>query len=113
MWERALILALLVFGIPSLQAQPERNCSACAQIQQALEDFGHLKSGMNRQDVERHFILDGGMNFRGQSYYVYQKCDFIRIEVTFELDASVQNGFSPRDRITKLSKLYLGFPARD
>jgi len=68
---------------------------------------------MTRQDVERYFTLDGGMNWRGQSRYVYQKCDLIQVEVTFEPDPKEQKGFSTHDKIIKLSKLFLDYPTRD
>jgi hypothetical protein len=113
MWKYAGILLLVAIGVTFLQAKSDRGCSTRDQIEQALIDFGHLKSGMTRQDVERYFVLDGGMNFRGQSYYVHQNCNLIRVEVTFDLDPKLQNGFSPRDTITKLSKLYLSFPSKD
>ena len=109
----ALVFLLLLIGLPGLQAQPSSSGAAREQIGQAIGDFGHIKVGMTRQDVEQYFSLDGGMNWRGQTYYVYQKCDLIKIEVTFELDSNVKNEFSPHDKITKLSKLYLEYPMRD
>jgi hypothetical protein len=96
-----------------MRANPETGCPGRGQIEQALQDFGHLKNGMNRQDVERYFVLDGGMNFRGKSYYVHKGCNLIRVEVTFESDPELQNGFSPRDKITGVSNLYLGYPSKD
>lgn len=108
-----LILLLLAAGQLSLQAGQKADTSACAQIEQALQDFGRIKTGMMRHDVERYFTLDGGMNFRLQTYYVYRKCDLIKIEVTFESDPDVKDKFSDRDKITKLSKLYLDYPSKD
>lgn len=111
---------ILIFSIafsasvaPRLPAQSRPGCSACGQIEQALEDFGHLKAGMTRRDAEQYFALDGGMNFRGQTRYAYKKCEFIKVEITFENEPSVQNDFSPKDKITNLSKLSLEFPSYD
>ena len=109
-----LLLALVTTLVLPGSATPQNEqCVSRDQLIQALTDFGNLKTGMSRQDIERSFVLDGGMNFRNHSYYVYSKCDLIRVEVTFEPDTTVKDGFSPRDRVTQLSKLYLGFPSKD
>jgi hypothetical protein len=111
------IFVVLILGsasvAPDLPAQSLPSCSACGQIAQALEDFGHLKAGMTRRDAEQHFALDGGMNFRGQTRYVYKKCDFIGVEITFEEDPTVRNDFSQKDKITNVSKLFLEYPSKD
>jgi hypothetical protein len=110
----AIILLLISASVaPILPAQSSTGCSACGQIAQALEDSGRLKVGTTRQDAERYFTLDGGMNWRGQTRYVFKKCDYIKVEISFEEDLSVQNGFSQKDKITKLSKLFLEFASKD
>lgn len=68
---------------------------------------------MTRRDAERYFALDGGMNWRGQTRYVYKKCDYVKVEISFEEDPSVQSDFSQKDKITNLSKLFLEFPSKD
>jgi hypothetical protein len=68
---------------------------------------------MLRRDAEQYFVLDGGMNFRGQTRYVYKKCEFIQVEITFEEDPDVRNDFSQKDKIASLSKLFLAFPSKD
>lgn len=98
---------------PISPAQSLPGCSPCGQVEQALEDSARLKAGMTRRDAERYFALDGGMNFRGQTRYVYKKCDLVKVEITFEEDPSVQNDFSQKDKITNLSKLFLEYPSRD
>jgi hypothetical protein len=114
---RKFIIVLLMLAVasivPRLPAQSRPGCSACGEIAQALEDSLHLKAGMTRRDAERYFALDGGMNWRGQTRYVYKKCDFVKVEISFEEDASVQNEFSQKDKITNLSKLFLAFPSKD
>ena len=111
------IFVLLMIGstsvVATLPAQSLLGCAACGQIAQALEDSGQLKAGMTRRYAERYFALAGGMNFRGQTRYVYKKRDFVKVEITFEEDPSVQNDFSQKDKITNLSKLFLEFPSKD
>jgi len=97
----------------NLPAQSPSGCPACGQVEKALEDFGHLKAGMLRRDAEQYFVLDGGMNFRGQTRYVYGRCEFIQVEISFEEDPDVKNDFSPKDKIASLSTLFLAFPSKD
>lgn len=115
MRKRILVILMIVSAsaAPILPAQSLPACSPCGQVEQALEDSTRLKAGMTRRDAERYFALDGGMNFRGQTRYVYKKCDFVKVEITFEEDPSVQNDFSQKDKITNLSKLFLEFPSKD
>jgi hypothetical protein len=113
---RNLLIVLLMIRASCaliLPAQSRPGCSACGQIPQALEDSLHLKAGMTRRDAERYFALDGGMNWRGQTRYAYKKCDYVKVEISFEEDPSVQNDFSQKDKITNLSKLFLEFPSKD
>ena len=112
-WIFVLLMIVSASVAPHLPAQSLPGCSACGQIAQAIEDSGHLKAGMTRRDAERYFALDGGMNFRGQTRYVYKKCDLVKVEITFEEDPSVQNDFSQKDKITNLSKLFLECPSKD
>ena len=113
--KRMFVLVIIVAAsvAANLPAQSPSGCSACGPIEQALEDSGQLTAGMTRHEAEQSFSLDGGMNFRGQTRYVYKKCDHIKVEITFEEDRGVHNDFSPKDKITNRSKLYLEFPARD
>jgi hypothetical protein len=66
---------------------------------------------------EQLATLENGRNHecgnRGESRYVYPKCDLIQFKVTFELDPNVQNDFAPRDRVTKLSELHVDYPTKD
>jgi hypothetical protein len=112
-WLYVLVVLVISNVPPSLPAQSAPGCPACGQVEKALEDFGHLKAGMMRRDAARYFALDGGMNFRGQTRYVYKKCEFIQIDINFEEDPDVRNDFSQKDKITNLSKLFLAFPSRD
>src|SRR5258707_6309005 len=111
-WLYVLIVLIIANVAPKVPAQSAPGCPECGQVEKALEDFAHLKAGMTRRDAEQYFALDGGMNFRGQTRYVYKKCEFIQVEINFEADPEVRNDFSQKDRITNLSKLFLAFPAR-
>jgi hypothetical protein len=112
-WIFVLLMMVNTSIVPNLPAQSPTDCPGCGSIAQALEDSIHLKAGMTRRDAEQYFSLDGGMNFRGQSRYVYKKCNMVKVEITFEQDTSVQNDFSPKDKIKSLSRLFLEFPTMD
>ncbi len=112
-WLYVLLVLIIANVAPNVPAQSAPGCPSCGQVEKALEDLAHLKAGMTRRDAEQYFALDGGMNFRGQTRYVYKKCEFIQVEINFEADPEVRNDFSQKDRITNLSKLSLAFPARD
>jgi hypothetical protein len=112
-WLYVLIVLIIANAAPNVPAQSAPGCSACGQVEKALEDFAHLKAGMTRRDAEQYFTFDGGMNFRGQTRYVYKKCEFIQVDINFNEDPDVQNDFSQKDKITNLSKLFLAFPSKD
>jgi len=82
---------------------------SCVVIQQALNDFQHIRVGMSRKEVEKYFKRDGGMQFPSSTRYVYPKCDYIKLEVDFSAGT-----FSPNDIVTKISEqLFVNYPARD
>lgn len=87
----------------------------CAIVTRALDAVDKIKKDMFRSDVEKEFTLEGGLFSRNQTFYVYRKCPFIKIKVTFELDSSFK-GFvtgSPKDRVQGISKPYLEYSVTD
>ena len=100
---------------PSNVQQPSRQDQLEALIKEVLEVAGNLKEGSIRSEVERDFTLDGGIQFRGTSRYMFKKCHFIKIEVTFSKDerAGTWIDGSPEDRVVTVSKPYLEYPVMD
>jgi hypothetical protein len=90
------------------QQKPER-CIA----EQALLDRGHITSATTRSDVEAHFELDGGLQFREKAVYVYRKCPYLKIDVEFKADPAVEKALAPNDTVISVSRMYVDFPARD
>ncbi|MDP9269341.1 MAG: hypothetical protein M3P27_13600 [Acidobacteriota bacterium] len=122
----SVVTCLLLIPLQASLTQngPAKGCgdpAACKLIEQAIEDAKSLKVGMYRSDVERQFRADGGMTFmaRGEpgtehARYVYKRCPNIKVNV--DLAAEVNHSGvrpSPVDRITKISKPYLEYPAYD
>lgn len=55
----------------------------CSIIVDALQAAQRLKPGVARSQVEEDFELDGGISFPQQATYVYKKCRYIKIELSF------------------------------
>ena len=110
-----LCLAILSLApLPKAEARAEQGCSPCSVIERALKDAQELKAGMARRDIEAHnFVMSGGMVVRDRTIYVYKGCEYISIEISFNLDPTVDRDFSPRDVISGVSKLTLDYPVKD
>jgi hypothetical protein len=89
---------------------------ACAILKEAIGEVGQIKPGMTRREVEEHFQLDGGLQFRNTTRYIYPKCREVNIKVEIEFNLAVpadQITGSPDDTVVKVSTPYLDYPARD
>jgi hypothetical protein len=86
-----------------------------ALIREAISAVGKLKEGSIRSEVERDFILDGGLQSRGTSRYIFKNSRYIKIEVTFSNDERSGSWIdgSPEDRVVNVSKPYLEYPFTD
>ena len=104
------LAGLFITAFP--QAAP-RGCSPCLFAQQALDDLEHVKIGMPRSELDKYFELAGGMTFRDHTRYESRRCDYIQVEVDFSIDRTVDRDFSPRDTITKISRLFVVYPGLD
>jgi len=83
-------------------------------VQRALADSHRIKPGLRRNEVERYFNYDGGVQFPDKSRYTYPGCQYITIEVAFQAAGSRgENLTSPDDRVIEVSKLYIAYPVRD
>lgn len=70
--------------LPQATAQSSHSESPCCSIvAQALRDYGHLKGGIKRSEVEKYFQLSGGLSFRTEAYYVYKECHLIQVYIKF------------------------------
>jgi hypothetical protein len=114
----ALLAALLfLFTVceARLQQSSDENRSPCCDMaQEALRASGSIKAGMTRRELERHWRIDGGVQFRDETRYVFPKCGHIRVDVSFKLAAptdQIEN--SPDDTVTRVSKPYLAYPTMD
>lgn len=112
-------LLAVIFGFVALFARPTRQnvpCeeTSCALVRGAMEDINHIEVGTTRREVEKHFDLDGGVQFPGNTRYLYPKCHYIKVEIEFvPTDSRGNELFSPNDTVTKVSQPYLAYPAKD
>jgi hypothetical protein len=108
----ALIVGLggaYVFGT----SRQDRANSSCAIVGDALRDAAKVKPGMTRSQVELYFVRAGGMSSRGQANYEYRRCRYLEITVDFSPDPSVPGGPSPSDKVTRVSRIFAAYPAKD
>lgn len=102
---------IAVLGMARQNDPKQRDC--CGIAADALKIWGSLKVGMTRQAVEKKFILDGGMQFPGSSTYVVPNCEYIKVKIEFEPANPNARGLAPEDTVTKISELFVAYPARD
>jgi hypothetical protein len=108
----AMICILVTpLGAGTQHDQPQD--SSCAVIQKALSDYQRIKFRTTRGEVEKYFAQDGGAQFPSNTRYVYPKCSYLHVDVEFEAKGPADRLFSPDDTVTKTSKLYVDYSAKD
>lgn len=79
-----------------------------------MKSVAELTPGKAREDVERDWRGDGGLQSRTQSRYRFGTCQKIKVDVQFEVEPSTPKyGWSQEDIIKSISKPYLELPAFD
>ena len=112
---RSLAFAALVFVSFGLNgsARNDQPAGDCQLLGHALSDYGKIKIGSARSDLERNFSRAGGFQAPASTRYVYPKCEYLQVEIEFELAKPNEIAFSASDKVTKISKLYVEYPAKD
>jgi hypothetical protein len=84
--------------------------SDCACVADALKDAQKLKAGSTRKEALENFMEEGGISTVTTRSYVYRKCPYIKIALTFD---AVDKSKSPRenseDKIATISRPYLEY----
>jgi len=94
--------------------QEHGDLSPCSMVRQALDYSIQIKPGTTRREVEQHFLQDGGLQFAERTRYVFAKCNYIKLEIDFNLVPRRDRVlFSPEDTVSKVSRPYLDYPAKD
>jgi hypothetical protein len=73
-----------------------------------------LHPGMTRADVLKNFRAEGGISARQWNHYVYKRCPYIKVDVTFVVAPGGDQFKEPAtDNIATVSKPYLEFSVMD
>ncbi len=87
----------------------------CEFIEKSLEEIKMIKIRMKREDLNKIFRPDGGISGITEQRFVYEKCQFIKVDVKFSpIDKSNKlSANNPEDKIIEISKPYLERPFID
>lgn len=110
---QGIILAMVFVALLWSQGAAVRT-EDCGAIAAALQDYGHLKTGMTRSEVEETFREAGGIQVRTSVRYVYKRCRYIKLTVEYEPQGESPDAKSAAsDVVRTLSELSLGYPVMD
>jgi hypothetical protein len=113
----AILLVISWFLLPARTSadnkEQQNSSAACVAIRRVLSDYEHLKLGARRKEVERYFNRDGGGQFPSSTHYVHPSCNYLHVDVEFEVTKPGEVTFAPEDKIVNISKLYAEYPAKD
>lgn len=113
-----IICGLLAVKEPGPRQSSVKQQDSCAVVKEALDDSLHIKVGLTRREVEKHFTPDGGLQFfsttGSSTRYVYLKCELIKVNISFKSAVrGKQNLRSPNDIVENVSKPYLEYTIQD
>ena len=80
------------------------------KISGILAECNEIKPGMTREQVEKVFTMDSGLQDLFDVRYVYRRCPVVKIKVTFKSANPKQGGevsVQQTDTVTEVSKPYL------
>ena len=112
----ALAAAIYIMIFPTGAGSRPRQAAltaSCAVLQEALDVYAHLKVGTSRKEVEKHFQRDGGAQFPSATRYTYPKCAYLHVVVNFDAKGTGDHLFSPEDKATEISRLYVDYSLKD
>ena len=105
---------VLHYARPSVESGGEDQSKCCSVALEALKASAAIRPRMTRGEVEQHFRPDGGTQVRDATRYVFRDCEYIMIDIHFNLAAPTDRiGDSPNDLVKNASKPYLAYPRMD
>lgn len=92
--------------------QPEKEeAQHAGWVLACLKDFESIKAGMTREQVEKKFPMDGGLQTASPTRFVHPQCRYFKIEVGFEFQRDETDGnravMGKTDKVIAVSKPYL------
>ncbi len=110
------LAAIGLLGVANISTAQEQ-ASDCGCVADALADVQKLKTGGTRKDLRERFTTEGGLSTVRARTFVYRKCSYIKIDVTFKLtDKDYEEdrpGENPTDKIVTISRPYLEYGVID
>lgn len=95
-------------------AQQKPNPECCSIVVAALEAVSRIHAGMSRAEVEKAFVVDGGLIIRDKTRYSFRNCHSIKVEITFDRNRLVPGVLgSPNDTVKSIDQPYLQYPIAD
>ncbi len=111
-WLMLFLFCGLASGQQAKQSQSDPTLTR--EIETVLHIVNTLRPGMTRADVLKNFETEGGISARQWNHYVYKKCPFIKVDVTFVVASGEdQTKEAATDKIAIVSKPYLEFSIYD
>jgi hypothetical protein len=109
----AFFLPLVSLAIAQ-SAQQKPNPECCSLVVAALEAVSHIHAGMSRAEVEKVFVVDGGLILRDKTRYSFRDCHWIKVEITFDRDKQAPGVIgAPKDTVKAVDRPYLEYPYAD
>jgi hypothetical protein len=110
----AIVLLIAASAGISGPRPQQRTAPACTAImEQALAAYARIKVGTTRGEVEKYFVRAGGLQSAGKTFYDFPSCPYIHVVVYYTATWTPGQPYSPADKVTRVSKLYLGYQVRD
>lgn len=95
-------------GLVTLPGEPVIDWGHTQWVNNVLAWTATIKPGMTRSDLLRVFTTEGGLSTRTRRTYVLKQCPTIKVDVEFSFSENEGD-----DRITQISKPYLGYGVYD
>lgn len=85
------------------------------RMEEILKECQQFKPGGTRADLLKVFTTEGGVSTAKERTYVHRDCPYIKVDVRFSLTETNQSVITelPTDKITNISKPYLGWSIMD
>lgn len=107
------VLLMSVLLAVSPRAEQNMDKTTCSLVQQALRDYRQVKNATTRGDVVKYFVPDGGLQFPAKTRYVHPRCEYLHVDVEFELVEPSEIASLPDDKVIGVSKRYVEYTAKD
>jgi hypothetical protein len=108
-----IVFMMVVFSALEGQKIKGNSMSHTEWVGNALKEIQTIKPGMTRRDLLKLFVAEGGLGGSAHpTTYLYRDCVYIKIDVEFQ-PAQQTGRKSPDDKITEVSRPYLGNPTID